>query len=90
MPPLVSQYPCRRLGPAPPPPEESERRIVSLSNPGQSSEGTKLFHSRREEETQDLGNAFCEGALNALFDEKPAVEWVNGRPKAPVLQWRGE
>lgn len=90
MPPLVSQYPCRRLGPAAIPQDESERRIASISAPEKSSEGTKLFHSCREEETQNLGNFFCEGALQTLFDEKPVLDWVKGRPKAPVVQWRGE
>ena len=91
MPPLVSQYPHRRLGPPPVPvTEEESRRVASISNPDKSSAGTKLFHACREEETQNLGNFFCEGAINELFYSEPALKWVTGRKKCPVVQWRGE
>ena len=91
LPPLISQYPHRRLGPTPVPPTEAEtRRIASISDPHKSSAGSKLYHSCREEETQNLGNFFCEGALKELFSEKPDLGWVTGRTKTPVMQWRGE
>jgi len=89
MPPLTSQFPHVWVGPPVPPQTEQEvRRIVSISDPSQSSAGSKLYHACQEVESQMLGNLFCEVTLSALYGDEAAVSWVHGRPQPPVLQWR--
>jgi hypothetical protein len=89
IPPLTSQFPPTWVGPPAPPQSEQEiRRVVSISDPSQSSAGSKLFYACQEVESQILGNLFCEVTLSALFGGKAALSWVNGRPKPPILRWR--
>jgi hypothetical protein len=95
MPPLVSQFPARRVCPrnSPEPENETEiqdpSRIPSIADPEIPSAGSKLYHSCREFTTQNLGNNFCTGAFMFLFDP-PELMWVNGRPEPPILHWRDE
>jgi hypothetical protein len=89
MPPSTAQTPPTRVGPsAPQQTEEETRRVTSISDPEKSSAGYKLYHACDERESEALGNQFASMALMALFEEKPHVSWVSGRPKAPIVQWR--
>jgi hypothetical protein len=73
---------------APPLSAEETRRIASISDPSKSSSGGQLFHATQERESEVLGNQFCITTLKVLFLDGPALAWVTGRPKAPIIQWR--
>lgn len=89
MPPSTEQTPPIRAGPsAPPQTEEETHRVTSISDPEKSSAGYKLYHACDERESEALANQFATMALMALFEDKPQVGWVSGRPKAPIVQWR--
>ena len=89
MPPLTSQVAPIWVGPPAPPQSEQEiRRVVSISDPSQSSAGSKLYYACQEVESQMLGNVFCAVSISALYGDQAALSWVNGRPKPPILRWR--
>ena len=98
MPPLVSQFPARQVGPraSPDPEPEPETgtadppRIPSIGDSALSSVESKLYHSCREVTSQNLGNNFCTAALNFCFNGTPYIQWVNGRTAFPILRWRDE
>jgi hypothetical protein len=73
--------------PAPPQSAEETRRVTSISDPAKSSSGGNLFHATQDRETEILGNQFCLTMLNALFPEDLTINWVQGRPEAPSLEW---
>jgi hypothetical protein len=89
MPPLTSEVSAVWVGPpAPPQTDEESRRVASISDPSQSSAGPQLFHACQERESVALANSFCIVVLKRLFRKDPSVNWVTGRPRPPVLQWR--
>lgn len=89
MPPLTSQTAPVWVGPpAPPQSDDEKRRVVSISDPAQSSAGSTLFQACQEIESQMLGNLFCQVIISVLFGKEAAVSWVNGRTRPPVLKWR--
>jgi hypothetical protein len=73
--------------PAPPQSAEETRRVASISDPSKSSSGGNLFHATQERETELLGNLFCLNTLTALFPTDLTIDWTQGRPQPPILQW---
>ena len=74
--------------PAPPLTAEETRRVISISDPSKSSRGSQLFHATQEQESELLGNLFCQSTLKLLFLDPP-LDWATGRVDAiPVLRWR--
>lgn len=96
LPPLVSQFKARRVGPRASPEPETDAadppRIPSIADPNVPSVDTNLYYSCRELTSQNLGNNFCTGALLFCFDQDPKAElqWVEGRNAFPILHWRDE
>lgn len=74
--------------PAPPLTAEETRRVISISDASKSSAGSQLFHATQEQESELLGNLFCQSTLKLLFLDPP-LDWATGRVDAiPVLRWR--
>lgn len=92
LPPFVSQEKAHSVGPPTrdPETEDDSQRVASISDPSKSSAGSKLYYACRETATQNLGNKFCCGALDELFETPPSLDWVTGRRTSPVFQWRDE
>jgi hypothetical protein len=88
--PPTSHVPTVWVGPpAPALTAEERNRIISISDPSKSSAGSQLFHATQEQESELLGNLFCQAILNVLFLDDPSLNWVTGRVDAlPVLRWR--
>jgi hypothetical protein len=80
------------VGPSAPPlpPEEIQEahRIAGISDPNISSGERLRFFATLEKDSEILGNSFCLTTLNLLYLDGLSADWVQGRPRTPLLEWR--
>ena len=88
--PATSSTEHERVGPdqTSPTPEET-KRIASISDPSNSSAGSRLFAATHERESENLPTSFCQTVLDMLFPDTASVIWAIGRNDGmPILEWR--